>query len=590
MSSQLQRSDNFFIVEFKPAGEDHGYSLGITRKISNEGLSFDSQNYDLGQGEILECILKHPKSDLSVSVQGIIEWKKVAWYHCITGLKFSDLNEEDKKKITELISADKNIPGPSHPGQTLDDALSLKETMGPDEKERPSPKVYWEDNEAPFEHKILSPPDGYVTAGSEPVSHSSGKETVQKSGQPERLHNQTMTTANDMTAISRKQKHTRTFALTASVSAIMLAIILIFILVPSKKDLNIITPPASAPDNVYSLSNPVRNENDHGTVSAPGSVQGPATPSGANVAKDKEINQPPAPITAKSIEADRPLASDSSNKQAADVSMPATPASLQTPKTDHQHTIVENTVEASAATPVVTNSDPGKTETVQPEKDIVKTQPAPAITIPQDVPAKQTLARNQSVDNQIAASAKKHIRVFEESFNNNNADNWEIFDTSAAAAHIKQGAYHIRNKRPAGAHIVLHQYGFPLNSDLTHEASLRLVQSSGRYSYGIVIGAEDGRNNITFQVDSAGRYRVRQYQDGVARELGGGFAKSFVNVRNAINTLKVVRETNNISFYINGIHVDDAAGISFRGSKAGFIVEGDSEIAVEKTRSQSVES
>ncbi len=101
---KLKRYDIFLIVEFKPLNKTDRYSIGITRNLSSEGFSMESQGFDFECGEILECRLKHPDNDLSVTLVGDIVWKKQAWYKHIIGVKLVEVSEESKSKILSLMS------------------------------------------------------------------------------------------------------------------------------------------------------------------------------------------------------------------------------------------------------------------------------------------------------------------------------------------------------------------------------------------------------------------------------------------------------------------------------------------------------
>ncbi len=107
---KFERSDIFLIVEFRQFNKTCEYSLGVMKNFSHEGFTIESQRYDLKPGEILELKLKHPRRDLSVSASGEIVWKKEAWYKCMMGIKFKEMDKETERKILELISKDRDMP------------------------------------------------------------------------------------------------------------------------------------------------------------------------------------------------------------------------------------------------------------------------------------------------------------------------------------------------------------------------------------------------------------------------------------------------------------------------------------------------
>lgn len=124
---QLERFDVFLIVEFRPFKWAFEYSQGITKNFSQEGFSFASQ-YDINPGEIMVFKIKHPWSDLYVSISAKIIWKKEGWYERMVGVKLCEVDQEIENKILELISADRNKPIESFlHGKKSETIIGLKE-------------------------------------------------------------------------------------------------------------------------------------------------------------------------------------------------------------------------------------------------------------------------------------------------------------------------------------------------------------------------------------------------------------------------------------------------------------------------------
>ena len=101
---KFHRFDNSIFVEFRPLKKTDEYTLGMIRNFSCAGFSFESQNNDIEPGEDLELKLKHPQSDLSVSVQGETVWKEISESACILGIKLKGMNKTAKSKMLEIIS------------------------------------------------------------------------------------------------------------------------------------------------------------------------------------------------------------------------------------------------------------------------------------------------------------------------------------------------------------------------------------------------------------------------------------------------------------------------------------------------------
>lgn len=110
-----RRSHNRFEVhivgQFKPLSKPAVPFLGITRDFSFGGFSFESQFFDLGPGDSLTLKFKHPKSDLVVSTQGIIVWKRTTEkFICLMGIKFRDISDAVNSRILNILSAVCDVP------------------------------------------------------------------------------------------------------------------------------------------------------------------------------------------------------------------------------------------------------------------------------------------------------------------------------------------------------------------------------------------------------------------------------------------------------------------------------------------------
>ena len=179
---------------------------------------------------------------------------------------------------------------------------------------------------------------------------------------------------------------------------------------------------------------------------------------------------------------------------------------------------------------------------------------------------------------------KKHFTAYRDDFNGN-SNNWDIFDIGAASARIEDGLYHIENKNQGGALIVLHYQRFPHESDFVLEIAIRAVRGTDKNAYGFIFGAKDARNNYSFQITENKYYAVKNYQHGVSGQLTSGAIKASLENSNSPVLLKIVKQADDIHFYINNWHADKVSNLGFFGSQIGFIVEGKSHIAIDYTRS-----
>ena len=98
------RFESFLIVEFRSSRKHRDYLIGMTRDLSCEGFSMESQCFEHAKGEVLDIRLKHTQCDIVVNVPGEVIWKKQAWYKYIVGIKFREVDEDVRSKFKQLIS------------------------------------------------------------------------------------------------------------------------------------------------------------------------------------------------------------------------------------------------------------------------------------------------------------------------------------------------------------------------------------------------------------------------------------------------------------------------------------------------------
>jgi hypothetical protein len=107
---KFMRFDIPLNIEFKPTKEATEYSWGVTRNFSYEGLSLESENFDLKPKENLELRLKFPQSDMFVFLLGDVVWKRQSGRQCLAGIKLREIDKETKSEILEKISAYGKLP------------------------------------------------------------------------------------------------------------------------------------------------------------------------------------------------------------------------------------------------------------------------------------------------------------------------------------------------------------------------------------------------------------------------------------------------------------------------------------------------
>jgi hypothetical protein len=153
---ESDRLDIYRVIQFKPLKATAGYSLGISRNVSYEGLSFESQVVDIEPGEELELVFKNPKGSQDVSCRGSIIWKKESnKFKTFAGISFQNLNKIAKDNIMNVLSLGKDMfpetfsyrEYPDRSVEQTNDTEAHKEASGYEPVNTPEEQVYCEETE-----------------------------------------------------------------------------------------------------------------------------------------------------------------------------------------------------------------------------------------------------------------------------------------------------------------------------------------------------------------------------------------------------------------------------------------------------------
>lgn len=732
------RYDLNLIVEIKSHTGTENYHLGMTKNISAEGFTLESQNYNIQPGHILKIDIKHPDNKLSISAIGKGVWVKVTEFECLTGIIFMGLDEHAKNRIAQLYSS--AMPKPAndmHHNHVPDSNSSKIESVISEAVNTASninvpvnddPSIPEDSHNAYNRRAILT--DGIIeqpaaiTKTKENIPLSYGRDEISRKEPPR--YSAPAVKSRTAAKVSARKKHSDLpFAVISIVTVIAIASVLGVMKWKSKApapDSSQIafneTNPAiinKEPSQIETLSiqdieeakeianyisgkeqpiisAPTEQENelnDTGfyqesvTINDIG-IQSPEPEQDETVTKKNEappessaasVSKTPAvkidTSTAKdAVAARKEIESIPGNDKPGKIIIPATvtkQASLkkirqkimrnykQTQKpsavtkrdvemapariNDNQgpspvikvpetpKPVIDSTVIAEAGrsdnmrmsrNDTISAAEPGLRDTViasaaQDNKksvsEPVSSAPAPPMKntlqgIPDKIKLlpsaeeKQVYARGSitfrdspqkleanKTSEIISSSTSGMMKSYDEPFDNNTND-WDIFNTGSASAHIRNGAYIIENKREKGAHLLLHHDEFPAVSDFSIETSIRLLKNSATASFGLIFGAEDSLNNYAFQITTNRLYIVRNYDQGISREMTmekKGTADFNIYT---LNKLKIIKSGNNMSFYINNKIIDKITDLHLYGKRIGFIITGRSKIAVEHMHSE----
>jgi hypothetical protein len=669
---QFNRFDALLIVELSSRMDDAKYFFGLTKNISFEGFVFESQNYDLKQGDVLEFRLRHPHKDISVSLMGEILWKRETGFECETGVKFVKIDSEARSRIFELVSTDKSLNSSILSGSSV--IIPLRES-GITEKDEKEDDHDSEDRISGTIEKALSPEADRPSSEETPAEPATSKSMaaapqgkkkpsadMTAEGQPGprgRPGRKDVETTPE-TEINEKPKKGGTALMAASVFIIAAAGVLYGLLTGTLDDLAGY-PLSSTVQNIFSSSDSAdtatelpSEEKEIVKESGPGlqpetesemEVRDLAFPSPDEIIKSYEADatdvdpgtqqKPPAEAAGEAnAPADKPPvdmkpgtaekeetpastvkpatapATGSARPEKTDTGTETTekPAVMNIEKIKHPNTRMASLAASPGkkrieSSPVVkkkekpASSAPASTRpaaTASPLKDTEDR--ARKVLSPQNitVPDKQAVIKKEKlvtaegkkppVSMPGSAALKKLFTEYQEEFNDNR-NGWDIFSVGAASADIRGGEYKISNKRKEGTLVVLHYADFPHDRAFIIEAYIRPERLSSHSSFGIILGAKDALNNLSFQVRRNGDFIIKQYDDGIDKTMMSGSTGRDISPGGLIYLLRVMNMGGKLIFYLEDSYLGALDSPEFAGNKIGFILEGSSDIAVEKTRS-----
>jgi hypothetical protein len=508
---------------------------------------------------MIEFRLKHPKSEAFASGLGTVIWTEGESYDSVIGIQFHEISAADKDTLTKLYSIDRE----GHAGQF--------QIMGSSEEGMTS------EINATVSSAAVSPANEASSASKRP---------------------QTIV----FTPKARQQKKASFKPLAVTCAVIVTVLFLVFI--QDILEMTIHDPSDATTVKKTEKDNPLNltEKLNIGTLS-PLKVQESTISSQHNYlknsvsvsAKKKEEGDgdsaalreksPPSTFVKKDVGKNIPKENKKNVQVKEEQPAPAAPKQMVASAVP-----VKSTVPVSA---IVTSSK--ETQNIQVLKRTVKPTETPQIIQKEIVKTTAQTNPPQPVDLSNRADlslAEKEIKtspvsysqlhVYEESFSEN-SNGWDEFETSIASARVTGGHYHIRNKVSMGTYVILHHHDFPGNDDFDIEVYIQPDTISNSGYYGFVFGASNPINCYSFQINNKGDFSIKKYKKAKPEELAKGTIEKIALRNNAAYILKVSKVQTNFLFSVNNHLVAELSNLPFYGNKFGFVLEGQSGIAVDKT-------
>jgi hypothetical protein len=227
---------------------------------------------------------------------------------------------------------------------------------------------------------------------------------------------------------------------------------------------------------------------------------------------------------------------------------------------------------------------PVRTEKISPQKPLSSLQIKNAAPKTYKPPIRIARKKPSFKAEELLDNTSDRFTAYEELFDNNN-NGWDIFDAESSSAIIINGEYRMESKIANGSLINLHYHSFPHNGDFDTESHIKSEMDGKNQAYGIVFGARGILNNYVFKITSEGSYSIGKYVMGTWKEIRGGKIRDGIIKHDSINVLRIVRKNKKVYFFVNNIYVNKYSISSFYGQRIGFIVQGKTVMAVDKTHS-----
>lgn len=126
----FQRFDIITVLEFNLMTAIAGTFAGITKNFSYEGFCVETQCVSFEQGDSMEVRLRHPHSDLTVSLPAYVVWKRTAdKFAYLMGIKLKETELDTRLRMLEIMSAAGDLPVDSFLSGGSDEDFEHAETV-----------------------------------------------------------------------------------------------------------------------------------------------------------------------------------------------------------------------------------------------------------------------------------------------------------------------------------------------------------------------------------------------------------------------------------------------------------------------------
>ena len=163
-----------------------------------------------------------------------------------------------------------------------------------------------------------------------------------------------------------------------------------------------------------------------------------------------------------------------------------------------------------------------------------------------------------------------------------NTNLWSTSNSNDVELSFSNGKYYFDHKRASGGWSSTLDLDIDIKKDFKIEATIQKISGIQNNGYGLSFGRSDSDNQKLFYVNGLGSYKVDKNENGKYISVTDWTTSSYVNTGNyATNTLKVIKQNEKLTYYVNGNYVYAETFTGFDGKRFGFIIYDKQKIAIE---------
>jgi hypothetical protein len=149
----------------------------------------------------------------------------------------------------------------------------------------------------------------------------------------------------------------------------------------------------------------------------------------------------------------------------------------------------------------------------------------------------------------------QQLTIIREEFNDNRFG-WPSGGHDSVSYNLSGGKYFLDNRKIAG-HLCGKFIDFTKDMNFSIEMEVVLVSGVQNYGHGMYYGRKNDSSFVQFLLTGNGYYFISVVKDKVETPISGGWKKSDLVKQgyNQVNHLKVVKEANTHTYYLNGVNV-----------------------------------